>query len=160
MKKILSLFLILLFALTLPAFAETAPAGKTPAAPKADNPVPSHARTTPIFIAQKGADVLGSILAYEVTSTCNASSLFKLTTDDQPNISILITTLSEFSSRPEIGSVYSVVWVFSESNSNLKYFLAQDAGIITSENAPTLARAIAHKTDQIAMQYGYLFEGN
>ena len=158
MKRMLSILLILLSVAILPAYAEEAAKKPEPAPAVADTPAETTSRTTPIFISQKGADVLGSILAYEVTSACNSSSLFKLTTDDQPNISVMITTLAEFSSRPEIGSVYSIVWVFSENNSNLKYFLAQDAGIITKENTPMLAKTIAAKTDQLAMQYGYLFE--
>ena len=97
-------------------------------------------------------------LVFELTNTCNSSSLFALKTDKEQNISVLITTHTEFPSRPEIGSVYSVVWVYSEDANNLKYFLAQDAGIVTKATAQALARSIANKTDQIAMQYEYLFD--
>ena len=162
MKRILCFVLILTFCIALPAFAEEAPA--KPAAPavkaepKADKPAEVFSRQTPIFIAHKGTDVLGTNLVFELSNACNSSSLFKLTNEKQQNLSVLITTRPEFASRPEIGSVYSIVWVYSENNDNLKYFLAQDIGVVTKENAQTLARAIANKTDQIAMQYDYLFD--
>jgi hypothetical protein len=50
------------------------------------------------------------------------------------------------------------VWVFSENSNNLKYFLAQDTGIVTADNVTMLATSVADKTDQIALQYAYLFE--
>ncbi|OBQ50234.1 hypothetical protein [Halodesulfovibrio spirochaetisodalis] len=161
MKRLFCLVLICITFAALPAFAENAP--KAPknaqaAEPKKDTPTVIASRNTPIFIEQKGADNLGSMLAFELKSTCNTSSLFKMTGDDVPKITVMITTMSEFASRPKIGSVYSIVWVFSEDSNNLKYYLAQDAGIVTEENVSMLATSIADKTDQIALQYGYLFE--
>ncbi|KAF1076804.1 hypothetical protein [Halodesulfovibrio sp. MK-HDV] len=161
MKQLLCFILICIAFAAIPAFAEEAPKpAKTvqPAAPKADTPAVVTSRTTPIFVEQKGADNLGSMLAFELKSACNTSSLFKMTGDDVPKITVIITTMSEFADRPKIGSVYSVVWVFSENSNNLKYYLAQDTGIVTVDNVSALATSVANKTDQIALQYGYLFE--
>lgn len=163
-KRIFCFVLICILSIALPAFAEEAPkTTKAPQAsqankPKADTPAPVTSRTTPIFIGQAGADNLGSMLAFELKSACNTSSLFKMTGEDVPKITVMITTMSEFADRPAIGSVYSIVWVFSENANNLKYFLAQDTGIVTADNVTMLATSIANKTDQIALQYGYLFE--
>lgn len=160
MKQILS-FLLILFALsTLPAFAENAsiPEAGKEAAPIADTPAELASRNTPIFIEQIGADNLGAMLSFELKSTCNTSSLFKLSNEDVPKITVMITSISEFPSRPQIGSVYSVVWVFSENSNNLKYYLSQDTGIVTKDNVKMLATSIANKTDQVAMQYAYLFD--
>ncbi len=161
MKQLLCFILICITFTVLPAFAEEAPKpakAVQPATPKADTPAAVTSRTTPIFIEQKGADNLGSMLAFELKSACNTSSLFKMTGDDIPKITVMITTMSEFADRPKIGSVYSVVWVFSENSNNLKYYLAQDTGIVTVDNVSALATSVANKTDQIALQYGYLFE--
>ena len=162
MKRILYVILILTVSLVVPAVAEDTPASPpAPAAkaqPKADTPKEIYSRKTPLYIAHTGTDILGTNLVFELTNTCNSSSLFALKTDKEQNISVLITTHTEFPSRPEIGSVYSVVWVYSEDANNLKYFLAQDAGIVTKATAQALARSIASKTDQIAMQYEYLFD--
>lgn len=161
MKRLLCFVLILTAFMTLPAFAEEA-SKPTKAAqttqPKADKPAVITSRTTPIFIEQKGADNLGSMLAFELKSACNTSTLFKMTGEDVPKITIMLTTMSEFADRPAIGSVYSIVWVFSEDANNLKYYLAQDTGIVTADNVNMLATSIANKTDQIALQYGYLFD--
>ncbi|MEZ0575740.1 hypothetical protein [Halodesulfovibrio aestuarii] len=161
MKKLLCFVLICITCAAVPAFAKEAPK-QTKATqvsdPKADTPAVLTSRTTPIFIGQQGADNLGSMLAFELKSACNTSSLFKMTNEDVPKITVMITTMSEFSDRPKIGSVYSIVWVFSEDANNLKYYLAQDTGIVTADNVTMLATSIANKTDQIALQYGYLFE--
>ncbi|SIO00029.1 hypothetical protein [Halodesulfovibrio marinisediminis] len=161
MKRLLCFVLICITFTVLTAFAEAAPKttkATQSAQPKADKPAVITSRTTPIFIEQKGADNLGSMLAFELKSTCNTTSLFKMTGDDVPKITVMLTTMSEFTDRPTIGSVYSIVWVFSENANNLKYYLAQDTGIVTAENVTMLATSIANKTDQIALQYGYLFE--
>lgn len=158
MKRLLCLTLICIIFTAIPAFAKEALKTAQTAAPKADTPTVLASRTTPIFIEQKGADNLGSMLAFELKSACNTSSLFKMTGDDVPKITVIITTMSEFTDRPKIGSVYSVVWVFSENSNNLKYYLAQDTGIVTADNVSMLATSVANKTDQIALQYGYLFE--
>lgn len=161
MKRLLCFVLICITFAAIPAFAEEAPKAtkaSQAAEPKADTPAVLASRTTPIFIEQKGADNLGSMLAFELKSACNTSSLFKMTGDEVPKITVMITTMSEFADRPKIGSVYSVVWVFSENSNTLKYFLAQDTGIVTADNVTMLATSVANKTDQIALQYGYLFE--
>lgn len=160
MRRLLCFVLVLLAFSALPAFAEKAPAPEAvkEAAPKANTPVVLASRNTPIFIEQIGADNLGAMLAFELKSACNTSSLFKLANDDVPKLTIMITSVSEFPSRPQIGSVYSVVWVFSENSNNLKYYLSQDTGIVTKDNVKMLATSIANKTDQVAMQYAYLFD--
>lgn len=161
MKRLLCFLLICIAFAAIPAFAEEAPKSTKavqPAPPKANTPAVVTSRTTPIFVEQKGADNLGSMLAFELKSACNTSSLFKMTGDDVPKITVMITTMSEFADRPKIGSVYSVVWVFSENSNNLKYYLAQDTGIVTVDNVSALATSVANKTDKIALQYGYLFE--
>ena len=86
----------------------------------------------------------------------NASNLFTLTEKDSPKIRILLATMSEFSQRPSIGSVYSVVWLFSQSETTLKHFLAKKIGVLTADEVDQVAAMIVEQTDTLAVRYGYL----
>lgn len=87
----------------------------------------------------------------------NSSNLFSLTEKDTPKIRLLISTVSEFPSRPGLGSAYSVVWVFSQSEATLRHFLMREVGVLTPDEVNDLAAKIVERTDGLAVRYGYLF---
>ena len=56
-----------------------------------------------------------------------------------------------------MGSVYSVVWVFSLSEATLRHYLDSEVGVLTPEDVDGLAARIVEQTDKMATRYGYLF---
>ena len=136
----------------VPAFA-----ADTNAAPIADKPAPMVERHTPVAVEFEGNDSIGSRLATRIKETLNSSNLFSLTEKDTPKIRILISTVPEFKDRPGVGSAYSVVWLFSQSESTLRHFLMREVGVLTPEEVNELAAKIVERTDGIAVRYGYLF---
>jgi hypothetical protein len=71
---------------------------------------------------------------------------------------LLLRTMEEFPSRPGIGSVYSITWVFSQSEGHLAYLLERDAGVLTMEGVDALTDSLVQRTDGISVKYGYLFK--
>ena len=45
---------------------------------------------------------------------------------------LLLSTAPEFKDRPNVGSVYSVCWVFSQGKGYLGFVLARDVGTINN----------------------------
>lgn len=135
----------------------------TAAQPKTESPEPilnkpekSTKRNTTISIEFEGTDSIGSKLSTRIKELMNASNLFTLTEKDSPKIRILLATMSEFSQRPSIGSVYSVIWLFSQSETTLKHFLARKIGVLTADEVDQVAAMIVEQTDTLAVRYGYL----
>ncbi|MEG1610817.1 MAG: hypothetical protein RR014_00765 [Bilophila sp.] len=140
--------------LAVPAFA--ADTKKTDEVP--DKPTRITERNTPIAVEYEGTDSIGSRLSTRVKEILNASNLFALSEKDSPKIRILIATTPEFSTRPGVGSAYSVVWLFSQSESILRHFLAREVGVLTPDEVNDLAAKIVERTDSLAVRYGYLFQ--
>ncbi len=130
------------------------------AAPKAvaDKPAPHVDRAVQVAVELEGTDSLGARLAFRLKDTFNASSLFVLSEKDAPKIRVLLSTTPEFPSRPSVGSAYSVVWVFSQSEGTLRHYLAREVGVVTAESVEDLVAHIAERTDGISVRYGYLFQ--
>lgn len=137
--------------LAVPAFA--APE----ASPLADKPMKMIERHTPVSVEAEGSDSLGARLSTRVKELFNSSNLFKLEETDTPKFRVLISTVPEFSTRPGVGSAYSVVWVFSLSESTLRHYLFRQVGVMTADEVNDVAAKIVEETDKIATRYSYLF---
>ncbi len=114
-------------------------------------------RSAPIAVEHEGADSLGSELALILKDRINTSSLFTLEQKDMPKFRLLLSTVSEFEDRPNIGSAYSAVWVFSQSEANLRHFISREVGIVNSDNIEEVATKLLERTDGLAVRYSYLF---
>ncbi len=145
--------IFLLFALTANAAAEP-PAGKS----LPDTPAGAADRSTPVTVEHDGADTAGARLAFELKELFNSAGLFRLTEKDEPKYRLLLSTLPEFPSRPQVGSVYCVVWVYSGSEGTLRHYLARDLGVVTMETARDVALKLVERSDGIGVKYSYLFD--
>ena len=74
-----------------------------------------------------------------------------------PKFRVLISSAPEFETRPQIGSAYSVVWLFSLSDATLRHYLSMEVGVVSGDDVNDLAAKIVEKTDTVAMKYAYLF---
>ncbi len=151
-------FLIISLSFSFEALAaqttQNKPAGKA----EVNEPRAVTSRTTRVFVQQEGTDTIGIHLATRLKELFNGSNLFKLHEGDGPKIGIVITSKAEFKDRPHVGSVYSLLWVFSRSNSHLGYLLAHEVDVLTSESVNDTARRIVERTDGLSVKYEYLFK--
>lgn len=152
-----ALTLALTLALAAPALA-AAPAAPAPGKPTPDTPAKVTSRQTQINIVHEGSDSVGARLSTRLKELFNASNLFQLNEKDAPKMRILLNTQAEFSERPGVGSIYSIIWVFSQSENHLGYLLARDLGTLSPDEVDNLAAKIVERTDGIAVKYGYLFQ--
>jgi hypothetical protein len=129
-----------------------------PAKTQPDTPAKVETRSTAVAVIHEGGDSIGARLTMRLKERFNASNLFKLEEKDQPKLRLLLTTMEEFSSRPGIGSVYSITWAFSQSEGHLAYLLARDVGVLTMEEVDALTERLLERTDGIGVKYGYLFK--
>ena len=166
MKCLLYLCLaVLLLASSGSACAADAAAGavsgkvpQPPAKAQPDTPVKTETRGTAVAVIHEGTDNIGARLAMRLKERFNASNLFKLEEKDQPKLRLLLNTMEEFPSRGGLGSVYSITWVFSQSEGHLAYLLARDVGVLTLEGVDALTDSLVQRTDGIGVKYGYLFK--
>ena len=133
-------------------------APQPPAKAQPDTPVKTETRSTAVAVIHEGADTIGARLAMRLKERFNASNLFKLEEKDLPKMRLLLRTMEEFPSRAGIGSVYSITWVFSQSEGHLAYLLERDAGVLTMEGVDALTDSLVQRTDGIGVKYGYLFK--
>lgn len=154
-----SLFLVVTALMPLPG-ASITPARAAEASPKAvaDKPSPGVDRAVQVAVEHEGTDTVGARLAFRLKDTFNSSSLFVLSEKDTPKIRVLLSTTPEFPTRPSVGSAYSAVWVFSQSEGTLRHYLAREVGVVTAESVDDLVAHIAERTDGISVRYGYLFQ--
>ena len=135
--------------------------GKVQAPPskvQPDTPVKTEAHSTAVAVVHEGTDDIGLRLAMRLKEKFNASNLFVLEEKDQPKMRLLLKTMEEFPSRAGVGSVYSVTWVFSQSEGHLAYLLERDVGVLTMERVEALVDSLLQRTDGIGVKYGYLFK--
>ncbi len=127
------------------------PAQNAPAA-KAD-----EKRGTVIGVEHEGKDTLGARLAFQLKEAFNTSSRYSLTDDNaQPRFKLVLVTQTEFESRPGLGSIYAVIWTYSNGGDVLGYYLLTETGIITPDDIPGLVTKLAERTDGIVARYGFL----
>lgn len=128
----------------------------------AADPVPNtpqkiNQRLSPVMVEFEGIDSIGSRLATRLKELYNSSNLFLLEGKDVPKFRVLISSAPEFETRPQIGSAYSIVWLFSLSDATLRHYLSMEVGVVSGDDVNDLAAKIVEKTDTIAMKYAYLF---
>lgn len=140
-----------------PAAAESNDAAERDSAKAAAARAVIKASATPIAVEHEGTDSLGARLAYIIKEQFNSGTLFSLDDKDVPKLQMLIVTQPEFPSRPGVGSVYSVIWVYSERSSVLGNYLAQESGIITAENLTDISDNLTARTAGIAAKHAYIF---
>ena len=138
--------------------AGAALAEKQDASSLPDKPAAVPDRNVSISVLHNGEDSLGAKLASELKNALNLSSLFKLTEEDEPKLRLLLKTAPEFPSRPAVGSVYSLVWVFSRNADSLEHFLAHETGVLNLEDIPGLVARILERADGLSVKYAYLFK--
>ncbi len=165
----LPLALIIFLALPAMAAETTAPSGEAlqaekPAPPQqapanaAPRPAPERSGTV-LGIEHDGKDALGAKLSFQLKELFGNSSRFSLSNNkSEARFKLLLSTQPEFADRPNLGSVYALVWVYSHGDNVLGYYLAMESGVINPEDVDGLAARIAEKTDGIAARYAFLKE--
>ena len=158
MNKIFGILaLICVLAVAGVAAAATPQAGK----PVQDKPEKGADRVTVVSVSLEGTDSIGARLGTSLKERFNKSSLFTLNDDEEkdvPKLYVMVETKPEFSSRPGVGSVYSVCWVFKQGQGYLGYLLARDLGTINYEDVDGLVDWRVERTDGIATKYSSLWK--
>lgn len=142
-----------------PAAAAAKPAASPPPAPPAPQVPQAQAKTdaTPVAVELEGTDTLGAKLSFQLKEVLNSSTLFNLTDKDMPKLRVIVSTTPEFSSRPEVGSAYAVVWVYYERATAFTSYLASEVGTVSAEGVTDLATRLAERTSGLAAKYSYIF---
>ncbi len=134
------LALLLSFCFTASAFADDAPR-------KAE-------RRTPVIVEFEGSDTIGAALFSRLQNELNSTN--PANPQREAKFRILLSTASEFPSRPGVGSVYAVVWTLALSEGSMEYYLVRDLGVVTPDTVDAVVSRIISRTDGVAARYGYL----
>lgn len=153
--KIFAFFGLMLLLFTGMSFGQNSAFAAPDAVP--NTPKKISQRLSPVMVEFEGVDSIGSRLATRLKELFNGSNLFHLEGNDVPKFRILISSAPEFETRPNIGSAYSIVWLFSLSDATLRHYLSMQVGVVSGDDVNDLAAKIVEKTDTIAMKYSYLF---
>ena len=137
--------------------AESNAAADTDTAKRMAQRAAIKAGATPIAVLHEGMDNLGAKLSYQLKEIFNSGTMFALNDKDEPKLQMIVSTVSEFPSRPGVGSVYCVVWTYSERPTALSSYLAQEVGVITPENLAELTDKLAARTSGLAAKHSYIF---
>ena len=76
-------------------------------------------RRTPVIVEFEGGDAIGSELFSRLKSAIDSANPAEPARETK--FRILLSTASEFPSRPGVGSVYAVVWTLAISDSRHRY---------------------------------------
>lgn len=163
MKLIFKFCLIALFFAfaAMPGHAATQGQAPQPGKLVQDAPKPAIDRSTGISVVVDGSDSIGARLSTRLKERFNQSSLFKLNSEeekDAPELRLLLNTAPEFPSRPSVGSVYGICWVFSQGKGYLGYLLAREVGTVNMDDLDALVDRIVERTDGIAAKYSNLWK--
>lgn len=112
----------------------------------------------PVMIIHEQKDDLGRRLTFNLREVFNNSSLFRLSGYNEQKIQIILSTRQEFEGRPNISSIYTIIWLFSSGEGMLNHYLQSETGFIDFRTIKELAKTLAAKTDEVVSQYAYLFE--
>ena len=116
------------------------------------------AEGTPVSVIHEGTDSLGAKLSYQLKEIFNSGTLFALNDKDEPKLQLIISTAAEFPSRPGVGSVYSVVWLYTERSTVLSNYLAHEVGAFSTDTLSTLADSLAARTSGLVAKHSYIFK--
>lgn len=149
----------LALALLVPAAGQikAAPPATAPAA-VLNAPAKVDARVTAVDVQAEGTDSIGARLSTALKEKFNTSSLFRLSSDNEPKLLLLVTTTPEFSTRPQVGSAYAVIWVYSQTESYLPMLLGREVGTVSMEDIDGLVARIVERTDGLSVKYNYLWK--
>ncbi len=111
-------------------------------------------RRTPVVVEFEGNDSIGVSLFNSLQKKINSSN--PANPAREAKFRILLSTASEFPSRPGVGSVYAVVWTLALSEGSMEYYLVRDLGIVTPDTVDEVADRIVSRTDGVSARYGYL----
>ena len=102
----------------------------------------------------EGSDTLGVTLFTRLQDALNSTN--PAAPQREAKFRILLTTASEFPSRPGVGSIYAVVWTLALSEGSMEYYLVRDLGVVTPDTVDAVVARIIGRTDGVAARYGYL----
>ena len=111
-------------------------------------------RRTPVVVEFEGNDSIGVALFSNLQKKINSSN--PANPAREAKFRILLSTASEFPSRPGVGSIYAVVWTLALSEGSMEYYLVRDLGVVTPDTVDEVADRIVSRTDGVAARYGYL----
>ena len=111
-------------------------------------------RRTPVVVEFEGSDTLGVTLFTRLQDALNSTN--PVAPQREAKFRILLTTASEFPSRPGVGSIYAVVWTLALSEGSMEYYLVRDLGVVTPDTVDAVVARIIGRTDGVAARYGYL----
>ena len=124
------------------------------AALAADDAPKKAERRTPVVVEFEGNDSIGVALFNSLQKKINSTN--PASPAREAKFRILLSTASEFPSRPGVGSVYAVVWTLALSEGSMEYYLVRDLGIVTPDTVDEVADRIVSRTDGVSARYGYL----
>ena len=120
----------------------------------ADDAPRTAERRTPVVVEFEGDDSIGVALFSNLQKKINSSN--PANPAREAKFRILLSTASEFPSRPGVGSIYAVVWTLALSEGSMEYYLVRDLGVVTPDTVDEVADRIVSRTDGVAARYGYL----
>lgn len=141
-----------------PTASEDSPAANADSARLAEARAAMKAGATPIVVEHEGSDTLGAKLVALLKENFNTGTLLALNDADVAKLQMLVSTTPEFPSRPAVGSVYSVIWVYSERSNVLSNYLAHESGILTPEDLDGRTARLASRTAGLAAKHSYIFK--
>ncbi len=157
LRKILAhTFLALALIVLAAGQAMAAPATAPAAVP--NSPAKVDARVTAVDVQAEGTDSIGARLSTALKEKFNTSSLFRLSSGNEPKLLLLVSTTPEFPTRPQVGSAYSVIWVYSQTESYLPMLLGREVGTVSMEDIDGLVARIVERTDGLSVKYNYLWK--
>jgi len=112
----------------------------------------------PVMVDYEDMDSLGRRMVFSLRERLNKSDLFRLSGYKEKKLKIFIASQEEFQGRPGLSSIYSLVWTFSYGQDVLSNYLDHQVGIIRGNALDELVETLVARTDEISMEYGYLFE--
>lgn len=129
--------------------------------PVEDKPGKGNDRVTIVSVQNEGTDSIGTRLATRLKERFNQSSLFSLHDNEEkdvPKMRIMLMTTPEFPSRPNVGSIYGLCWVFSQGKGYLGLLLQREIGTVNYDDIDGLVDKIVERTDGIAAKYSELLK--
>ena len=123
-------------------------------APAMADGTPVKERRTPVLVEFEGVDVIGATLSAKLREELGKAN--PANPEREAVFRLMLSSASEFDTRPSAGSVYAVVWSFSPSGGSMEYYLARDMGVVTPDNMDNVIRRLIQRTEGVSARYGYL----
>ncbi|MDZ7761969.1 MAG: hypothetical protein U5L00_17160 [Desulfovermiculus sp.] len=112
----------------------------------------------PVMVVYENMDSLGRRMVFNLRERLNKSDLFRLSGYKERKLKLFVSSQEEFEGRPGLSSIYTLVWTYSYGEDVLSNYLEHQVGIIRSNALEELVETLVARTDEISMQYSYLFE--